>query len=679
MEGGIEAADAVAEAAGATVDNDGLEDGDEPIPSGSREAGDGDISLLEVAKPTPNPFAEMKSFMPTKAPNTVPPGPPASPANKCTKSKPDCGILHDTFASLWGEMKDLVEAKEEKMQRDELKFKKIDEGFNTQIKVMSMQMGQMQAVLAEATSNKATESDEQTQKQLESQALQKEYKKTMAACKARKEYILWTEICGVIKVRGEVLKQGSDEQKEADVTDCDVGEWIPGECSVPCDNSMKGGKERLTREVLTKNTKYGHACPALSWPKVCNAFKCPVDCKVSSWSGWSKCTKECGGGLQSMTRSLLVKPANGGEACDTLQESQPCNSFSCDRACKLKKWTRWTPCSKACGSGFQERWRHVKVPARANGGCPSKLGKARYEKRRCNTHSCVGDEQCVASMDLVIAIDGSGSVTDAGFKILKEFTLQLLERFESTAYGHEAVHASVIQFGQGKLENQIVSDAKVISPLTGKIGEVKEAVKALKWAKGFTNMAQAFLKANQLITRSPRKNAAAAMLLITDGKPSFKFQTAKAVNDLKGRARVSIVQVKSYPSQETIDLMKSYASKPWQTNYVKIPGKSALKAAYSDYAGKVLVELCPRSESPSAVAAISAQQGYRKTLEGINCGDGEVFASDSPGSCLDEANNNVDGFKAFAYGDGSCLVYKKDCSGKAMMSNATYDVYVPTA
>merc|ERR1719183_2219308 len=37
---------------------------------------------------------------------------------RCARMKPDCGLLHDTFASLWGEMKDAVEKLESEMQAD---------------------------------------------------------------------------------------------------------------------------------------------------------------------------------------------------------------------------------------------------------------------------------------------------------------------------------------------------------------------------------------------------------------------------------------------------------------------------------------------------------------------------------------------------------------------------------
>merc|ERR1719163_1996535 len=125
------------------------------------------------------------------------------------------------------------------------------------------------------------------------------------------------------------------------------------------------------------------------------------------------------------------------------------------------------------------------------------------------------------------------------------------------------MQVAIVQFGNGELStDRIVSDAHVVSPFSDDIDKVKDKLKELKWAKGFTNMAQAFLKANQLISRSKRKTALGTMLLITDGKPSFKFQTHKAVKELKGRAKVSIVQVKSHPEEDTVDLMKSYATQP---------------------------------------------------------------------------------------------------------------------
>eukprot|EP00747_Dinoflagellata_sp_TGD_P133972 gnl/TRDRNA2_/TRDRNA2_175267_c2_seq8.p1 gnl/TRDRNA2_/TRDRNA2_175267_c2~~gnl/TRDRNA2_/TRDRNA2_175267_c2_seq8.p1 ORF type:complete len:983 (-),score=236.40 gnl/TRDRNA2_/TRDRNA2_175267_c2_seq8:134-3082(-) len=674
-DGGIDAAEAIAEASGAVI-NDDYDDGDD---DGVQEHG---ASFLE------QPVAKAVAPL-TAPPVTVAPamGPPKNKVqHKCASAKPNCAVLHDVFASLMGEMKDLVEAKQEQLDHDIAHWKKEKTNFNSQLSMQSLQMGQAQTILAEATSAKSGETDEQTQKLFQKNALQKEYTSVIHMCKKRKLYIFWTEICGVIRVRNEVLKEGSSEQKNADATDCEVGRWVPGECSSPCDAKMKGGMQTLTREVITINTKYGHACPALSWQRKCNEFKCPVDCKVTGWSGWSKCSKECGGGVQSRNRHLLVKPKDGGRACDTLQESQPCNSFSCDRDCVLKKWTKLTPCSKACDGGFQEKFRHVKRPVRANGFCPSKSSKRRYNKQKCNTQACVGDEVCIAAMDLVIAIDCSGSLSEKGFAILKNFAKAMITRVKHKAYGKDAVHVSVVQFGNGELDDKtkVVSDAIVVSPLTADMDDAKAKLDGMTWKKGFTNMAQAFLKANQIITRSPRKTAAGAVLLITDGKPSFNFQTDKAVKETKGRARVIIVQVKQFAAKETVEKMREYASKPWQSNYVMIPGKAKLKADYGHWADTTLVSACPRAESPSAVASVAHHMGFKKVFEGLICpqtSDTHVIDAESPSACFADSTG-YDDVKGFAFSEphegattGKCLLYTTKCKEDALEANATYDVY----
>merc|ERR1719223_1163669 len=50
--------------------------------------------------------------------------------------------------------------------------------------------------------------------------------------------------------------------------------------------------------------------------------------------------------------------------------------------------------------------------------------------------------------------------------------------------------------------------------------------------KGFTNMAQAFALAEVMYTGAGRKGAQSAIMVITDGKPSFQFQTNELVRQL---------------------------------------------------------------------------------------------------------------------------------------------------
>ena len=144
---------------------------------------------------------------------------------------------------------------------------------------------------------------------------------------------------------------------------------------------------------------------------------------MSERSGFSKFTADCEGGVRSQTRSLITKPKNGGQACNTAEETEACNTMSCDRDCTLEAWTPWEPCSVACGTSFQNRQKHVLIPTRGFGKCPKEDGPERAAEQECNTQPCVGDEICIANQDLVIALDGSGSLREDGFNTLKSYAL----------------------------------------------------------------------------------------------------------------------------------------------------------------------------------------------------------------------------------------------------------------
>jgi len=61
-------------------------------------------------------------------------------------------------------------------------------------------------------------------------------------------------------------------------------------------------------------------------PDGCTYTNVPVDCQVSDWGPWGICTNEddtCVGS-QLHTRTVILEPACGGEACPPLEESQPC-------------------------------------------------------------------------------------------------------------------------------------------------------------------------------------------------------------------------------------------------------------------------------------------------------------------------------------------------------------------
>jgi Spondin-like TSP1 domain len=165
--------------------------------------------------------------------------------------------------------------------------------------------------------------------------------------------------------------------------DCKVGEWSSWS---GCSKACGGGQQTRSRAVTTQEAHGGAACPALNETQSCNTQTCPVDCVVSGWSGWSSCSKSCGGGTQTRTRSVTTAPANNGAACPVLSETQNCNTHGCPVDCRVSDWSGWSDCSASCGGGSQSRSRSV-LQSAANGGasCPTNMS----ETIACNTHACV--------------------------------------------------------------------------------------------------------------------------------------------------------------------------------------------------------------------------------------------------------------------------------------------------
>jgi hypothetical protein len=545
---------------------------------------------------------------------------------------PDCALLHDKLSLMWGEFKDKVDELTMIMMKNEYEFTELKTNLNNQLEMLKAAKARLNQLLGEARANLAADNEELKQKYQQKEELDAQYVKFMAACKKRINWIFYQDMCAIKIVRNAVM-ENSTECPTATMTDCDVGEWVPEECSVSCDDDCDpampykcGGWQEMKRTVVVPNDECGVRCPRLSLFKRCGQFHCPINCDMSAWSGWSKCTAECGGGLQSHTRSIMTKPKNGGMACNTVEESRPCATGSCDRNCMLARWTPWTPCSMACDGGFQEKFRHVAIPTRGFGKCPNADSHNRYAKRGCNEQRCKGDEICVANQDLVIAIDGSGSVRADGFDILKKFIEKFLLRYQTEYWGADAVKLSIVLFGNGVImpDGKTVSPAILSSPLTFDMAAIETTVKNLPFKKGFTNMAQAFSAAETAFIQGSRRGSQSAVMVVTDGKPSFNFMTNEMVEQLDDKAiqRYFLVINEEDLNAASNKLMKQWASAPWETNLVHVPGGLALLNADMDlWADKALVKFCPAAYSPSDAAWEEASYGYAHIKDGGYCGE----------------------------------------------------------
>jgi hypothetical protein len=305
-----------------------------------------------------------------------------------------------------------------------------------------------------------------------------------------------------------------------------------------------------------------------------------------------------------------------------------------------------------------------------------------------------------------MAIDASGSLREAGFKIVKDFATKLVEKYKGEYYGFEDMRVGVVQFGNGKIEaDGTVSNAILAQELTSTMATVKTAITGLEYKKGFTNMAQAFGVAEKMFLLGGRKEAQSAVMTITDGKPSFLFQTYQKVMELKDKhVKLFFAPITDFKGDE-MKLMKKWASSPWPTHLVHIPGLLPLQADEALFAQKILVKFCPEAMSPSAMTMEEKEQGYLLVREKGYCGHKGWHLSSTVGGAAECAAmasqaKKADGkpVQAFSigvrYAKGQCwaetLEVDKDkfdaivadrasppCSEtEGWVNNALYDFYV---
>jgi hypothetical protein len=162
--------------------------------------------------------------------------------------------------------------------------------------------------------------------------------------------------------------------------DCVVGYWSDW---TTCSKSCDGGNRTRTRPIITPPRDGGAPCPETKQTEKCNTQDCPVDCAVGHWSDWTVCSKPCGGGSRTRTRSIVTPPRDGGAPCPETKQTEQCNTQYCVD-CGMSEWQTWGTCTKSCGGGVQSRTRRIVTPPSAGGApCPKTADSV-----PCNTQSC---------------------------------------------------------------------------------------------------------------------------------------------------------------------------------------------------------------------------------------------------------------------------------------------------
>ena len=177
------------------------------------------------------------------------------------------------------------------------------------------------------------------------------------------------------------LKETEPCKTEPCPVPCQVGAWSGWSgCSRTCGSGIL-----IRNRRIVQNAKYGGSCRySLKETEPCKTEPCPVPCQVGAWSGWSGCSRTCGSGILIRNRRIVQNAKYGGSCRYSLKETEPCQIEPCSVPCQVSEWSGWLGCSRTCGSGINIRNRRISQNAKYGGSCDYSL----KETESCITKPC---------------------------------------------------------------------------------------------------------------------------------------------------------------------------------------------------------------------------------------------------------------------------------------------------
>merc|ERR1719388_775668 len=227
------------EATQSAQDDDGDASGDGPSEESASQKGDKEskaLSALEERQPSPPPPKKSVPTPPVPKEKVVKRLDITVGGVKCPTEPPDCGLLHDNMSLMWGKFKDLVDELQAEMDKNLFEFTILKENLNQQLEVLRNSKARFIMELNEATASLNSDREEMAEKEEQRKTLEHEYKVYMSHCKKRIEWIFFQDFCSYLVVRAQVMIYSKVSPPEK-IVDCDITPYVPGECSVPCDDA----------------------------------------------------------------------------------------------------------------------------------------------------------------------------------------------------------------------------------------------------------------------------------------------------------------------------------------------------------------------------------------------------------------------------------------------------------
>lgn len=213
----------------------------------------------------------------------------------------------------------------------------------------------------------------------------------------------------------------------------------------------------------------------------------------------------------------------------------------------------------------------------------------------CNSFVCPRSSKCVAAQDMVLVLDGSGSVLNRinqgiNFKALKSFAKGMISKSalngEKEVSGKDAIDVGmrygVIVYG---------SVPKVVAPLMTEREGLLKRIGDAKFPSGETATGEALITASRLL-RFSSADRKSTVLLVTDALPKSRAAALAAAQKLKDTG-AQLIMVVVRQGIHRLDDLCMMVSAPCADNLLLVDSWTSLDKQYPRF----IAAACPHIQA----------------------------------------------------------------------------------
>jgi hypothetical protein len=212
---------------------------------------------------------------------------------------------------------------------------------------------------------------------------------------------------------------------------------------------------------------------------------------------------------------------------------------------------------------------------------------------------------CNRSLDVVMLLDGSGSMGVTGFAAEKKAAQYFVDAFTKSDKAQLAVILysgprtwSGVEKCVGMSADKVGAEQcgiKTVTHFTNDFKKIKQLITGLELPKGSTLTSLALMTAKAELPLG-RKDSTSIVVVFTDGRPLSYRKTGIAAREVREAARLLWVPM---AANAPLKYIKEWATRRWQENVVPVADWEALQKP--DVITHIVANICPDEDPVIAI------------------------------------------------------------------------------